>query len=90
MFGRVVCDEAQKLKHLSILAYKSVKDLRTAILNTMTAISMMNKPSDLEGILDSLFKDDWRRNDLEEGQIPAIDEYGCKTVRWPTFMAPRP
>jgi uncharacterized protein YjeT (DUF2065 family) len=35
---------------------------------------MLNKPNNLEGLLDLLYKKDWARTDLGGG-IPALEEY---------------
>lgn len=74
VFRRVICDEAQKLKHLNTLAHKSVKDLEAPLTNLLTATPMLNKPNDLEGLLDLLYDENWVRSDLACG-ILALDEY---------------
>lgn len=74
VFGRVICEKAQKLKHLSTLAHKSVKELEAPLIDLLTVTPMLNKPNDLEGLLRLLYQEDWARLDLG-GAFPASEEY---------------
>ena len=65
VFGRVICDEAQRLKNPFTHSHISVARLRAPILNFLTATPMINRPIDLVGFLHLVWKDEF---EIEDGQ----------------------
>ena len=55
-FGRVISDEAQKIKNTRSISFQSVKGLDAGIMCLPTATPMINKPSDLHGLLRMIWK----------------------------------
>ena len=56
VFGRLVLDEAQKIKSILTLTHKTLAALEAPYVNMLSATPMMNKPVDLVGFLAMLSK----------------------------------
>lgn len=73
LFGCVVADEAQRLKHTKTHAHISVRDLAAPYINFLTATPTMNKPADLEDLLALIWKGHWARASDEQADPPPED-----------------
>ncbi|KAL8795802.1 MAG: hypothetical protein Q9182_007485 [Xanthomendoza sp. 2 TL-2023] len=79
VFGRVVCDEAQRVKHPSTLTHRSVKELEALFMVQLTATPIINRPVDLFGLLRLFWKASWAESPDERGK-DAVQVQGYITV----------
>ena len=74
IFGRVIADEAQKIKNTKSISFQSVKGLGARITCLLTATPMINKPADLHGLLSMVWKKEWADGQEDRASAEDYDE----------------
>ena len=74
VFHRAIMDEAQKIQSRKAWASHAVRSIKPRVINMYTATPMINRPSDLLGLLKLLWRKEWEASWMKP-TAPTVDDY---------------